>query len=161
MADSSRTASTVDRPYLDPYCLSERSPPSRIASHNRGLRSASISFPSLSSIQRGLQDGTAYFLSINTNHALFHSEESTPRFKHALYICSSTPGQRAPKGNYLQYLSRDAVGSGGPFFFETFRGRDKLLLIEGRNRIRRHVDSSCPPRGVDREQFFDYSFGFE
>ena len=39
---------------------------------------------------------------------------------------------RAPEGNYLRYLSQDAIGFEGISLFETFRGRDKLLLSKGR-----------------------------
>ena len=91
-ADTSRTVPTVDRPCLDPYCLSESSLPFQIAYRNRGLRRVTISFPSESRIQIGLQDGTAFFLKINTKRALFHSVENTPTVKHALYMCSSTAG---------------------------------------------------------------------
>ena len=94
VAVTSRAAPNVDRPFLDPYCLSERSPAFRIAPRIRGLRRASISFPSLWRMQRGLHAGTAFVLSINTNRAIFHNVRKASPIKHALYIYSSTAGHR-------------------------------------------------------------------
>ena len=127
-ADTLRTAPTVNRPCLDPYCLSERSLLFQMAPRCRGLRRNSISFPSLSRIQRGLQDSSAFFLLIETNRALFHSVENA-RQLHTRY--TFVAARQGTEGQLPAVLQPGCLESRGPSLFETFRVRNKLLLSKG------------------------------
>ena len=135
-ADTSRTAPTVGCPCPDPYCLSERSLPFRIAPRKRGLRRASISFPSLSRIQRGLQDIMAFFLLIQTSRVLFHSLENNPTVKHALYICICTLGHRWPIT--CSTSAGMPLDSGALPFLRLFESAISSSSVKGESRLPAH-----------------------